>query len=282
MTCREVDYGKYIDNVLTYLELAGGDAPAIGAHYRDLHISFMHDVEMLLDARADAGLRPNRIGSGEVKGRWSVSMCLGADSENDLLCAGHAERLAPSELRKIRAFGAEPNTADLIRLEKVTIRPNGSTMQQRDTLRKHARNGEWVSERESAAVDAVLRAGRGRSRKSLQTTTGIARVWAVLAEMWAWAEPRFWSVRFSVPGSQRGIVRLCEAGSVKELFRLRDRDPGASRRAALLHWVTAHTRRLRRNHDEETEVRRHLRGRAAFDWLGLKATIRPSPQDGEA
>lgn len=60
---------------------------------------------------------------------------------------------------------------------------------------------------------------------------------------------------------------------LKELFSLRDIPDGYSRRLALLHWVSKHLRRKPTNREEKTEVRRHLRGRTNFDWLGIKGTI---------
>lgn len=71
-----------------------------------------------------------------------------------------------------------------------------------------------------------------------------------------------------------------DAVGARQAFRLRDVDPGKSRRSALLHWVAAH-----RRHDDSEEARQfvsqHLRGRVAFSWNGLRCEIRASAFDRE-
>ncbi len=67
----------------------------------------------------------------------------------------------------------------------------------------------------------------------------------------------------------------------REIFRLRDIPNGASRRAALLHWVQEHWRKKPSDPAEATKVREHLRGASNFEWNGLRCKIRPSDFDTE-
>jgi hypothetical protein len=67
----------------------------------------------------------------------------------------------------------------------------------------------------------------------------------------------------------------------REVFRLRDIPEGASRRAALRHWVAEHWRKRRSDPAEEAKVRAHLRGATEFTWNGLRCKIKPSEYDAE-
>jgi hypothetical protein len=75
-----------------------------------------------------------------------------------------------------------------------------------------------------------------------------------------------------------------ERDAVPELFRLRDIPNGASRRAALRHFVTAHFRRgasLGPREDPTIFVKKHLRGQTRFTWNGLVCEILPPAYDAE-
>ncbi|MBW4089931.1 MAG: hypothetical protein HIU82_02310 [Proteobacteria bacterium] len=67
---------------------------------------------------------------------------------------------------------------------------------------------------------------------------------------------------------------LTDPEGVREIFRLRDMLPGASRRAALRHWVRSHFRQ-KRDTDAQAWIKRHLRGTTDFTWNGLRCRIQP-------
>jgi len=67
-----------------------------------------------------------------------------------------------------------------------------------------------------------------------------------------------WSCRISI--GRVTVVVYCDPTAVRELWKLRDLPAGASRRAALLHWVSDHWRKHRHDPDTEGYVRKHLRG----------------------
>jgi hypothetical protein len=64
---------------------------------------------------------------------------------------------------------------------------------------------------------------------------------------------------------------------------MRDTPEGKSRRSSLRHWVSEHMRRQKGGDENEAsiKVREHLRGSLDFNWLGLEATVFPSPYDLE-
>jgi hypothetical protein len=91
----------------------------------------------------------------------------------------------------------------------------------------------------------------------------------------------YWHVHLKWPGADVGVYFPTTAVGCRELFKLRDYEPGKSRRKALLHWVSEHSRRLRQDTDEETLawVRKHLRGSRSFAWQDLRGVISPSGYD---
>lgn len=88
-----------------------------------------------------------------------------------------------------------------------------------------------------------------------------------------------WQARISMPGPFGGLTIPTSATNARDLFATRDRAPGVSRRAALLHWVKSHTRRSRANPNEEREVRAHLRGIRKFSWNGFGVELSPPKDD---
>jgi len=68
---------------------------------------------------------------------------------------------------------------------------------------------------------------------------------------------------------------------MKELFRLRDIQPGRDRRDALMNWVSDHWRKNRYDPDVEIYVRKHMRGGTQFDWRGFSCEIVPARFDIE-
>jgi hypothetical protein len=67
----------------------------------------------------------------------------------------------------------------------------------------------------------------------------------------------------------------------KDLFRLREIEDGAQRRAALLHLVRAHERRRHATPHEASQVREHLRGRPSCTWGGCSVSIAAPTQSSD-
>lgn len=88
-----------------------------------------------------------------------------------------------------------------------------------------------------------------------------------------------WSVLLGEPGIPRARF-VTDILGVREAFRLRDIPAGASRRAALRHWVREHWRKRGRESEvDRAWVRSHLRGATDFTWSGLNCRIEPSRED---
>jgi hypothetical protein len=89
-----------------------------------------------------------------------------------------------------------------------------------------------------------------------------------------------WSVCIGYDGPT--IRFLTDPTGVRAAFALRDIPPGATRRAALRHWVGQHNRKKRTDPGALVEVRKHLRGATSFTWNGLRCRVEPSELDTEA
>lgn len=102
-----------------------------------------------------------------------------------------------------------------------------------------------------------------------------------LLASWLALEQRYdWSVLLGYAGTPR-VRLLTDPVGLREVFKLRDIPPGATRRAALKHWVRSHWRKKRKDEDATTWVKRHLRGAESFTWEGLRCGIEPAPYDLE-
>lgn len=90
-----------------------------------------------------------------------------------------------------------------------------------------------------------------------------------------------WRVHLKYNGADIGVMIPTTPEGIRALFKLRDYEPGASRRKALTHWVSGHGRRIHKDTDEEhlVWVRDHLRGRMAFTWQDMRGVIYPSEHD---
>lgn len=89
-----------------------------------------------------------------------------------------------------------------------------------------------------------------------------------------------WTVWLGLGEGPR-IRFLTDPLGAREVFRLRNLPAGRDRRAALRHWVAAHTRAKRADPEARAWVRRHLRGATDFDWNGLRCRIQPADFDVE-
>lgn len=90
-----------------------------------------------------------------------------------------------------------------------------------------------------------------------------------------------WRAHLRWPGAEAGITIPTTPEGARALFRLRDYEEGASRRKALIHWVSEHSRRIRKDTEEETRVwvREHTRGVAKFKWQDMEGAIYPAAAD---
>lgn len=90
-----------------------------------------------------------------------------------------------------------------------------------------------------------------------------------------------WRAHLKWPGAEAGVMIPTTPEGARALFRLRDYEPGASRRKALIHWVGEHSRRIRKDTAEETRiwVREHTRGVTKFKWQDMEGAIYPAAHD---
>jgi len=90
-----------------------------------------------------------------------------------------------------------------------------------------------------------------------------------------------WRAHLKWSDAEAGVMIPTTPEGARALFRLRDYEPGASRRKALIHWVSEHSRRLRKDTPEETRVwvREHMRGITKFKWQDMEGAIYPAPYD---
>lgn len=88
-----------------------------------------------------------------------------------------------------------------------------------------------------------------------------------------------WRVELSARPDLPSISFVTDPIGSREIFRLRDIPSGASRRAALRHWVNGHWRQRRDDPTEDQKIWPYLRGSQEFSWNGLYCKIRPSKHD---
>lgn len=89
----------------------------------------------------------------------------------------------------------------------------------------------------------------------------------------------YWTVKTRFDEVCPSLTLLTDATGVKELWKLRDIPPGKRRRTALLHWVSDHWRKSRKDPEIEHYVRQHLRGTTELTQQSFSATITPSQCD---
>ncbi|MFI2136723.1 hypothetical protein ACH46I_18690 [Streptomyces griseofuscus] len=90
-----------------------------------------------------------------------------------------------------------------------------------------------------------------------------------------------WYVHLKRPQGEAGVMIPTTPAGAHQLFRLRDVEPGETRRRALIHWVAEHSRRIRKDTADETRtwVKEHVRGEVNFNWGDIAGTIFPAPAD---
>lgn len=90
-----------------------------------------------------------------------------------------------------------------------------------------------------------------------------------------------WRVHLKYADTAIGVMIPTTPAGVRALFRLRDYEPGESRRGALTHWVQGHSRRANKDTSDKDLiwVRDHLRGKYSFTWQDMRGVIYPSGYD---
>lgn len=108
--------------------------------------------------------------------------------------------------------------------------------------------------------------GNEKIERKLKTifTYALALQFSLENSFCAYIKPQKNGIGFRIP--------ITDLSACKELFKLRDVPPGEERRKALINFVCEHLRR-RPYSDEETLVRKHLRGAERFNWQGFYCEI---------
>ena len=121
-------------------------------------------------------------------------------------------------------------------------------------VRFKSSDGVWVS---MPGADDIPDAAGGAGRLDVLRGVALARRYS-------------WLVRIRKPGGVWAEL-FTDPSSTKAAFKLRDIPDGKRRREALMNWVSAH-KRLEGTEDE-TEVRKHLRGASTFTAGGLECRV---------
>lgn len=82
-----------------------------------------------------------------------------------------------------------------------------------------------------------------------------------------------WSVKLSAFGGTCKLRYFTDDAGVSHFFRLRDLPEDQQRRAALMHWVREHGRRIKTGSIKQ--IAGHLRGREEFRWGGFFCEVIP-------
>jgi hypothetical protein len=119
-----------------------------------------------------------------------------------------------------------------------------------------------------------------RGRRLLDTNPGELAALRMALGM-QFSSDYHWHAHLKWSGAEAGVMIPTTPEGARALFRLRDCEPGASRRKALIHWVSEHSRRIRKDTAEETRVwvREHTRGVTKFKWQDMEGAIYPAPFD---
>lgn len=79
-------------------------------------------------------------------------------------------------------------------------------------------------------------------------------------------------------GSWSRIRIPTDPSGIRALLHDRDVAAGKNRRDAVVHWVSEHLRKKRKNPDDLAYVRAHLRGQREVVWQGMRCRINPLPE----
>ena len=101
----------------------------------------------------------------------------------------------------------------------------------------------------------------------------ISVIWSLGLQFWHEQVP---VVYLKPDGCDVGFtIELQTLDDARKMFKLRDVPVGRQRRDALRHWVKNHQRKkpFHNNESELVEVRKYLRGKKDFDWMGFEGRI---------
>lgn len=250
------------DRILTFLHLCEEDRHPIAVPVRAMDGAV---PLALADARAESApevLIPVNDGAPAI---WPIDVAVvqdanaGVDDPADRWPAGtlQFQRLRTITTKEARSFGASRFAPRMVMDEVVCAKPDGTTTSAKAPLAFIG--GRWVN----AAPKRIV---GGPPNLAERTALGLGYALMLRYEWTVWIGygqgPR---VRF-----------LSDPLGAREVFRLRDLPPGRDRRAALRHWVSAHTRTKRDDPESRTWVRKHLRGATDFTWNGMRCRIQPA------
>jgi len=192
---------------------------------------------------------------------WPVSQAFvwppKGDAEPECVFA-RTRSAAAAEARQLGAVRFSPRMAVF---EQVEARPDGTAAS--NAIPAALLNGRWTDARR-----------RPQPLFNAYAAEHLPVDFAVAAMLAA-----RWTVWFGHGDGPR-VRFLTDPAGAREAFRLRDLPEGRARRAALRHWVSAHSRtapggRAAEDADAAVWVRRHLRGATDFVWNGLRCRIQP-------
>jgi hypothetical protein len=81
-----------------------------------------------------------------------------------------------------------------------------------------------------------------------------------------------WKTFLSVNGGREAGI-ISNAETLREMFKLREKPEGRTRREALVHIVSSHWRKGVKDTDDRRYVEGYLRGATEFEWFGMQAKI---------
>lgn len=80
-----------------------------------------------------------------------------------------------------------------------------------------------------------------------------------------------WSAVMSTHG--QGVGLITDPTCLREMFRLRDKPDGKTRRDAIVHIVKGHWRKYSNATECRRYVESYLRGKTEFDWFGMNVNV---------
>lgn len=275
----EEQAARLVDDSLVYLALANRGGEPLPKCFGSVITVSGVTYRRIIDMKHVAGFSRSNIAS-ELPSDWTVSLLFNGERGNKYeLLKGW--RLHSTELRRQQSFGVVPaDVKEIIKVAGAKISHDGEYVYTERSFRRTKMDDEYYDPTAVNRRKVVTRMSSNCSVGSVEVSSISPETYAapIHCTTYAWALPRMWQIRLTL-GPSPAVVWLVDATAVKELFQLRDRSEGRSRRAALLHWVSQHWRKDRHDPDAEVKVRKHLRGASSFKWFDLECSVVPSDLD---
>lgn len=261
------DVEDLADTILTFMHLcAEDDSHRLRVPLRDMDgaVPVAFGVAPRSATRHDFIALPNDGPPAvwPVDARAVFSADIGRHADTDRWPPGTLQfgRLRSISTAEARRLGATRFSPRMVMDEVVMARPDGKAVSAK--VPASLMGGRW----QNAALGAI---NAREVSEVIPATLGFA-----LALRYEW------TVWIGLGDGPR-IRFMSDPLGAREVFRLRDLPPGRERRAALRHWVSAHTRDKRDDREAKAWVRRHMRGATDFDWNGMRCRIQPADFDVE-